>query len=127
MKKVFSKFDVAKAFHSIARKGLAFPLYRNKLWFLSVLGSSYGLISSTSVMTHCTNALFNLYFLSFHHSDRKEHMPEGDHAFCFVDDIILANESKEMHYKMIEGIFHICTEYLGNRGVQPADVCGGAK
>jgi len=38
-------------------------------------------------------------------------MPEGDHVFCFIDDIILANESKEMHHKMIEVIFHICTQY----------------
>ena len=35
-------------------------------------------------------------------------MPEGDHVFCFIVDIILANESKEMHYKMIE---LICTQY----------------
>ena len=28
--------------HREARKGLEFPLYRNKLWFLPVLGSSYG-------------------------------------------------------------------------------------
>jgi len=42
MKKVFSKFDVAKAFYSIGEQGFAFPLHRNKLWFLSVQGSSYG-------------------------------------------------------------------------------------
>jgi len=70
-----------------------------------------GLISSPSVMTYCTNALFNSHFLSFHHSDRKEHMPEGDHVFCFIVDIILANESKEMHYKTIEVLLHICTQY----------------
>ena len=97
--------------HRGARKGFAFPLYRNKLWFLSVHGSSYGFTSSPSVMTHCTNALFNSHFQSFHHSDRKEHIPDGDHAFCFIDDRILASESKEMHYKTIEIIFHICTQY----------------
>jgi len=110
MIKVFSKFDVAKAFHSIGK--------REKDWNFLCTGTSFGfflysavhmgLISSPSVMTRCTNALFDRHFQSFHHSDRKEHMPEGNHVFCFIDDIILAHESKEMHYKMIE---LICTRY----------------
>jgi len=31
--------------------------------------------------------------------------------FCFIDDIILATESEELHYKIIEVIFYICTQY----------------
>jgi len=113
MKKVFSKFDVAKAFYSIGEreKDSHFLCTGTSFGFFLYTAAHMGLTSSPSVMTHCTNALFNSHFLSFHHSDRKEHMPEGNHAFCFIDDIILANESKEMHHKTIEVIFHICTQY----------------
>ena len=38
-------------------------------------------------------------------------MPEGNCVFCFIDDIILATESEELHYKIIEVIFYICTQY----------------
>ena len=38
-------------------------------------------------------------------------MPEGNYVFCFIDDIILATESEELHYKVIEAIFYICTQY----------------
>jgi len=40
----------------------------------------------------------------------REHMPEGNCLFCLIDDIILATESEESHYKMIEVVFHICTQ-----------------
>jgi len=110
MKKVFSKFDVAKAFYSIGEreKDSHFLCTGTSFGFFLYTAVHMGLISSPSVMTYCTNALFNSHFLSFHHSDRKEHIPEGDHVFCFIDDIILANKSKEMHHKMIE---LICTQY----------------
>ena len=38
-------------------------------------------------------------------------MPEGNYVFCYIDDIILATESEELHYKIIEVIFYICTQY----------------
>jgi len=70
-----------------------------------------GLTASPSVMTRCMNALFITHIRSFHYAYHKEHMPEGNYVFCYIDDIILATESEELHYKIIEVIFYICTQY----------------
>ena len=75
-----------------------------------------GLTTSSSVMTRCMNALFITHICSFYYAyhkkkKHKKHMPEGNYVFCFIDDIILATESEELHYKIIEVIFYICTQY----------------
>ena len=70
-----------------------------------------GLTTSLSVMSRCMNALFIMHIRSFYYAYRKEHMPEGNYVFCYIDDIILATESEELHYKIIEVIFYICTQY----------------
>ena len=112
-KTIFSKFDVVEAFYSI---GL-----REKDLHLLCTGTSFGsflymvvpvgLTTSPSVMTGCMNALFIMHIRSFYYAYHKEHMPEGNYVFCFIDDIILATESEELHYKIIEVIFYICTQY----------------
>jgi len=70
-----------------------------------------GLATSPSVVTRCMNALFITHIRSFYYAYHKEHMPEGNYVFCFIDDIILATESEELHYKIIDVIFYICTQY----------------
>jgi len=70
-----------------------------------------GLTSSPSVMTRCMNALFITHIRSFYHAYHKEHMPEGKYVFCFIDDIILVTKYEKLHYKIIEVIFCICTQY----------------
>ena len=105
-KTIFSKFDVVKAFYSIG--------VREKDWHLLCTGTSFdpflytvvpmGLTTSPSVMTRCMNALFITYIRSFYCAYHKEHMPD-------IDDIILATESEELHYKIMEVIFYICTQY----------------
>ena len=112
-KTIFSKFDVVKAFYSIG--------VREKDWHLLCIGTSFdsflytvvsmGLTTSPSVMTRCMNALFITHIRSFHHAYHKEHMPEGNYVFCFIDDIILAAESEELHYTIIEVMFYISTQY----------------
>ena len=112
-KTIFSKFDVVKAFYSIG--------VREKDWHLLCTGTSFGsflytvvpmgLTTSPSVMTRCMNALFITHIRSFYYAYHKEHMPEGNYVFCFIDDIILAIECEELHYKIIEVIFYICTQY----------------
>jgi len=62
-------------------------------------------------MTRCINALFITHIRSFYYEYHKEHMPEGNYVFCFINGIILATESEELHYKIIEVIFYICTQY----------------
>ena len=104
-KTIFSKFDVVKAFYSIG--------VREKDWHLLCTGTSFGsflytvvpmgLTASPSVMTRCMNALFITHIRSF--------MLEGNCVLCFIDDIIVATESEELHYKIIEVIFYICTQY----------------
>jgi len=133
-KTIFPKFDVVKAFYSIG--------VQEKDWHLLCTGTSFGsflytvvpmgLTTSPSVMTRCMNALFYMHIRSFGYAYHKEHMPEGNYMFCYIDDIILATESEELHYKIIEAIFYIgmqygltlkpgtcatgydCIEYLGN-------------
>jgi len=112
-KTIFSKFDVVKVFYSIG--------VREKDWHLLCTGTSFGsflytvvpmgLSTSPSVMTRCMNALFITHIRSFYYAYHKEHMPEGNYLFCYIDDIILATESEELHYKVIEVIFYICTQY----------------
>ena len=63
-----------------------------------------GLTTSPSVMTRCMNALFITHIRSFYYAYHKEHMPD-------IDDIILATESEELHYKIMEVIFYICMQY----------------
>jgi len=46
---------------------------------------------------------------SFYYAYHKEHMPEVNYVFCFIDDIILAPASEELHYKIIE--VYIYTQY----------------
>ena len=104
-KTIFSKFDVGKAFYSIG--------VREKEWHLLCTGTSFDsflytvvpmeLTTSPSVMTRCMNALFITHIRPF--------MPEGNYVLCFIDDIIVATESEELHYKIIEVIFYICTQY----------------
>ena len=64
-----------------------------------------------NVCTKMKTALFITHIRSFYYAYHKEHMPEGNYVFCFTDDIILATESEELHYKIIEVIFYICTQY----------------
>ena len=94
---------------------------REKDWRLLCTGTSFGsflytvvpmgLTSSPSVMTRCMNALFITHIRSFYHAYHKEHMPEGKYVFCFIDDIILVTKYEKLHYKIIEVIFCICTQY----------------
>ena len=70
-----------------------------------------GLTTSPAVMTRCMNALFITHIRSFYYAYHKEHMPERNYVFSFIDDIILATESQELHYKIIEVTFYICTQY----------------
>ena len=112
-KTIFSKFNVVKAFYSIG--------VREKEWHLLCTGTSFGsflytvvpmgLTTSPSVMTRCMNALFITHIRLFYYEYHKEHMQEGNCVFFFIDDIILATESEELHYKIIEVIFYICTQY----------------
>ena len=111
-KMIFSKFDVV-AFYSIG--------VREKDWHLLSIGTNFGsflytvvpmgLTTSPSVMTSCMNALFITHIRSFYYAYHKEHMPERNYVFSFIDDIILATESQELHYKIIEVTFYICTQY----------------
>ena len=88
-KTIFSKFDVVKAFYSI--------VVREKDWHLLCTGTSFGsflytvvpmgLTTSPSVMTRCMNALFITHIRSFYYAYHKEHLPEGNYVFCFIDDI----------------------------------------
>jgi len=99
-KTIFSKFDVVKSFYSI---GL-----REEDWHLLCTGRSFGsflytvlpmgLITSPSVMTRCMNTLFITHIRSFYYAYHKEHMPQGNYVFYFIDNIILATESEELHY-----------------------------
>ena len=57
------------------------------------------------------NALFITHIRSLYYANHKEHMPDGNYVFCYIDDIILATESEELHYKIIEVIFYIGTQY----------------
>jgi len=110
---IFSKFDYVKAFYSIG--------VREKDWHLLCTGTSFGsflytvvpigLTTSPSVMTRCMNALFITHIRSSYYAYHKERMPEGNYVFCFVDNIILATESEELHHKIIDVIFYICTQY----------------
>ena len=112
-KTIFSKFDVVKAFYSIE--------VREKDWHLLCTATSFGsflytvvpmgLITSQSVMTRCMNALFITHIRSFYYAYHMEHLPEGNYVFCFIDVIILATESEELHYNIIKVIFYICTQY----------------
>jgi len=61
-----------------------------------------GLTTSPSVMTCCMNALFIKHIRSFYYAYHKEHMPESNYLFCFIDDIILATESEELRYKSLK-------------------------